>query len=115
MVHEQAEVLRDAEGRTIRMNGTIQDITERKREEIALLRAKEQAEVASPAKTRFLANMSHELRTTLNAIIGSSEVMASDALGPIGAPRYAGYARDILYRGRHLLDIQIGREHVRNT
>jgi len=105
MVHEQAEVLRDAAGRTIRMNGTIQDITERKREEIALLRAKEQAEVASLAKTRFLANMSHELRTPLNAIIGFSEVMASEALGPIGAPRYAGYAHDILDSGRHLLDV----------
>src|SRR3546814_12301089 len=46
-----------------------------------------QAEVASLAKSRFLANMSHELRTPLNAIIGFSEVMASEALGPIGAPR----------------------------
>src|SRR3546814_12390285 len=47
----------------------------------------------------------HELRTPLNAIIGFSEVMASEALGPIGAPRYGGYARDILDSGRHLLGV----------
>src|SRR3546814_19962646 len=63
------------------------------------------SDVCSSDLTRFLANMSHELRTPLNAIIGFSEVMASEALGPIGAPRYAGYARDILDSGRHLLDL----------
>ncbi len=63
------------------------------------------AEAASRMKSQFLANMSHELRTPLNAIIGFSEVMAGEMLGPLGEPRYKGYARDIHESGRHLLDV----------
>ncbi|HAE51217.1 MAG TPA: PAS domain-containing sensor histidine kinase, partial [Tistrella mobilis] len=47
--------------------------------------------------------MSHELRTPLNAVIGFSDMIATEMLGPVGNPRYTGYARDILASGRHLL------------
>ncbi|MES9964896.1 MAG: ATP-binding protein [Candidatus Sedimenticola sp. 20ELBAFRAG] len=77
-VHEIGRVLRDGEGKPISMSGTVHDITERKRMEDELRRAKLAAEDANRAKSMFLANMSHELRTPLNAIIGFSELMRSD-------------------------------------
>ena len=70
-----------------------------------LVAAKDQAELASRAKTEFLAAVSHELRTPLNAIIGFSEVMAGEMFGALGSPRYRDYVEDILSSGRHLLDV----------
>ncbi|MCZ6764492.1 MAG: ATP-binding protein, partial [Alphaproteobacteria bacterium] len=67
--------------------------------------AKETAELANRSKSEFLANMSHELRTPLNAIIGFSEVMEQELFGPMGHANYKDYAGDILYSGRHLLNI----------
>ncbi|MBM3521320.1 MAG: PAS domain-containing protein, partial [Alphaproteobacteria bacterium] len=79
------------------------DVTEQKRIEADLQEAKETAERANEAKSAFLANMSHELRTPLNAIIGFAEMIERDMLGPVGNPRYNGYAADIRQAGRHLL------------
>ena len=70
-----------------------------------LVSAKDQAEAANRAKSEFLANMSHELRTPLNAIIGFSEILKSNALGPVGNPKYCEYAGDINESGQHLLGI----------
>lgn len=59
---------------------TVVDITERKKTEEELLRAKLSAEAATEAKTRFLANMSHEIRTPLNAIIALSSVSLEEEM-----------------------------------
>ncbi len=93
----------DAAGAFLGYRGTGTDITERKRAEEALKKAKEQAEYASRTKTEFLANMSHELRTPLNSILGFSEVLMREILGPHGNPKYREYAEDIHYSGSHLL------------
>ncbi len=84
---------------------TYLDITERKRFEADLRRAKEEAELASRTKTEFLANMSHELRTPLNAVIGFAEIMQSEVFGPLGDSRYTEYAADIRDSGQHLLNL----------
>jgi two-component system, cell cycle sensor histidine kinase DivJ len=80
------------------------DISERKKQERALVEARDAALDASRAKSRFLANMSHELRTPLNAIIGFSEMMTREMFGEIG-PRYQEYSRLIHESGAHLLDL----------
>jgi cell cycle sensor histidine kinase DivJ len=79
-------------------------IGERKRQERALVEARDAALDASRAKSRFLANMSHELRTPLNAIIGFSEVTMREMFGAI-SPRYQEYARLVHESGTHLLDL----------
>ena len=85
--------------------GTGTDITLRVQAENAQRDAKEQAEFANRAKSEFLANMSHELRTPLNAVIGFSEIIMNEIVGPIGSPRYLEYARDIHDSGSHLLSL----------
>jgi len=83
----------------------IRDITQWKRSEEELRTAKRAAETANQHKSDFLARVSHEIRTPLNAIIGFSDMIASEHFGPTGHPRYVEYATDIGRSGRHVLDI----------
>lgn len=101
VVERTAELSRANEANT-RLEREIQ---ERRRMEAELRAAKDEAEVASRAKSEFLAMVSHELRTPLNAIIGFSEMLTSEMFGAIGDSRYKGYAADIRNSGLHLLSL----------
>ena len=61
-------------------------------------------EAASQHKSDFLANMSHELRTPLNAVIGFSQVLRDEMVGPVNE-KQAEYLDDITSSGNHLLSL----------
>ena len=83
----------------------LRDITQWKKAEEELTSARRHAETASSQKSDFLAKISHEIRTPLNAIIGFSEVMLGERLGPIGTERYKEYLNDIRSSGDYIMSL----------
>jgi two-component system, sensor histidine kinase and response regulator len=71
---------RDSTGTTLRLSGSLRDVTEALAAREELLRATAAAEAANRAKSSFLANVSHEIRTPMNGIIGMTGLLLSTPL-----------------------------------
>lgn len=80
------------------------DVTARRRTQLALRMAKEEAEYASQAKSQFLASMSHELRTPLNSVIGFTNILLKNRSGHL-EDQELNFLERIISNGKHLLEL----------
>lgn len=86
--------------------GLLRTVMERLRDQTSVAEAARViADQAADARSRFLANITHELRTPLNGVIGFGQLLEQEAHGPLGAPEYKLYAKDIVDSGEHLIAI----------
>ncbi len=79
-VRDRGFFVADESGKAFKQLGMMEDIADRKMANDAIIKAKEQAEAASRAKSLFLANMSHEIRTPMNGIMGFTNLMGMSGL-----------------------------------
>ncbi|MEW5843249.1 MAG: PAS domain-containing sensor histidine kinase [Bacteroidota bacterium] len=77
-IRESARAVRDENDKILYYEGTVEDITEKKKTEEALIEAKNRAELSDRLKSEFLAQMSHEIRTPLNVILSFTSMMKDE-------------------------------------
>lgn len=114
--------IKNSEGELLGFLGVMRDVTERvlaqealqkardeletrvKERTVELQLAKEQAEIASNAKSEFLSHMSHELRTPMNAILGYAQLLELNDSGSLVDTDMENI-KEILNAGHHLQDL----------
>lgn len=79
-ITEYIKCLNDQDHKPYKILGTLQDISEQKRAEEELIKAKDVAEKSVVVKEQFLTNMSHEIRTPMNGIIGFARILEGTKL-----------------------------------
>jgi len=77
-VRESARAINDEDGNILYFEGTVEDITGKKKVEEEIIYAKERAEKSDRLKSEFLAQMSHEIRTPLNVILNFSSILKEE-------------------------------------
>jgi PAS domain S-box-containing protein len=100
-IEARGEAVRDAQGRSLGLRGTVTEITERRQMQNARLE-RDVAEAASRNKTQFLSRVSHELRTPLNAILGFAQLFEIDLSLSEKHRAWGGLIRS---SGQHMLDL----------
>ena len=79
-IKASAIITYDSKNKPISMIGVNYDVTASVENEIALITANEQAEIAARAKNEFFASMSHEIRTPMNGVIGMLDLVKDSPL-----------------------------------
>jgi PAS domain S-box-containing protein len=80
LIYLSTTMIKDKESKPLGLIGVATDITERKRFEKELIKAKNKAEESDRLKSAFLANMSHEIRTPMNGILGFTDLLKETKL-----------------------------------
>jgi PAS domain S-box-containing protein len=86
------------------IGAVIARIRAQRQHEVEILRARDEAQAASHAKSEFLSRMSHELRTPLNSVIGFANVLRKNKSGRLAGDDLT-YLDRIASNGRHLLTL----------
>jgi len=83
----------------------VQDQTAQYQIQKTLMKAHDEVLQRDQQKLEYIARISHDMRTPLNAILGFSQIMQEERLGPIANDRYKEYLGDIQTGSRFLLSL----------